>query len=368
MPRVGDAPTMSEIRIGILGIGHIGAVHLQSARAMDGVRVTSAADAVESNRTLARRLGVPSVYPGYDELLDDESLDAVVVALPPFLHKEATLRAVEEGCHVFVEKPFARSIGEGRRMVEAAAGAGVALGVDHTLRYQPEMRALKDAYDEGGVGHVPLCHLTRINNGPFATPSATERVPEWPLDPDATGGGAVMDLGVHLFDFLEWTFGGMEVQHAALERQLDLDYEDTAAVTLRSTQTGTLATVHCGFYQWEDPPDVNMRIRLDGVAKTIESDDFTPDFYRHAGTAALKNVAKRLVGVDPDYFAPTYYYRAHFEALQAFVEAIEAGRDPPVSGADGLRAIELVEETYRVADDGPPERERAMPPIGSGRP
>lgn len=340
---------MNDTRIGVLGVGHIGAVHLQSARVMDGATLVGAADVSPENRSLARRLGAPVVYEDFAELLDAEPLDVVVVALPPFLHEEATVRAIETDCAVFVEKPLARSAEEGQRMVDAADGADVALGVDHTLRYQPEMRQLKEAYDEGRLGHVPLCHLARINNGPFEGPPAAKPVPEWPLDPNATGGGAVMDLGVHLFDFLEWVFGDMEVRHAALDRQLDIDYEDTAAVTLRSAETGTLATTHCGFYQWEEPPAVNMQVRLEGVADSVANADFVPDFYRHAGRSALANLGKRLLGREPDYFEPTYYYRAHFEALRDFVRSVHEGRDVPVSGVDGLRTLRLVAETYRLA-------------------
>jgi myo-inositol 2-dehydrogenase/D-chiro-inositol 1-dehydrogenase len=342
---------MSDITIGVLGVGHIGAVHLQSARVMDGARLVGAADVSAANRSLARRLGAPAVYEDFLELLESESVDVAVVALPPFLHKEATLRAIEAGCAVFVEKPLARSVEEGRRMVDAADRAGVAIGVDHTLRYQPEMGRLKAAYEEGTLGHVPLCHLTRINSGPFERPPASKPVPEWPLDPEATGGGAVMDLGVHLFDFLEWVFGDMRVTHAAVDRQLDLEYEDTAAVTLRSAETGTLATAHCGFYQWEEPPSVNMQVRLEGVADSIANADFVPDFYRNAGTSAIANVGRRLLGRDPEYFEPTYYYRAHFEALRDFVDAVGDGRAAPVSGDDGLRTLELVAETYRRTSD-----------------
>jgi predicted dehydrogenase len=242
-------------------------------------------------------------------------------------------------------------------MIDAAGDAGVALGVDHTLRYHPEMCRLKQEYDDGRLGHVPLCHLARINSGPFETPPATSPLGDWQFDPEATGGGALMDLGIHLFDLLEWLFGGIEVRHAVLDRQFDLEYEDTAAVTLQSVETGTIGTVHCGFYQWEEPPDVNLRARLDGVAATIESTDFVPGFYQHAGTSALANVARRLSGSDPEYFEPTYYYRAHFEALEAFADAVAAGREPPVDGTDGRRAIELVEAAYRVAGTDPPERE-----------
>ena len=350
---------MSQLSVGILGIGHIGAVHLQAAEAMDGVSVLAAADEEASKRELATRLGVPAVYSSCKELLEREPVDVAVVALPPFLHEEAIRRSIEAGAHVFVEKPFASSTEEGRRLIEAAAAADVSIGVDHTLRYQSEMQAVKAAYDSGTAGSVPMAHVSRINSGPFEPPPASEPVPDWPLDPDAVGGGAVMDLGVHLFDLLEWLFGEMEVCHAELGRQLGLDYEDTAAIVLRSGETGTIATVHCGYYQWEEPPDVNMRVRLDGVAKTIESADYVPNFFLHAGKSALENLGKRLVGEDPSYFEPTYYYRAHFETLEAFVDAVHEGREPPASGFDGLRAIELVEETYRVAAESDTGSERS---------
>lgn len=350
---------MSEIRVGVLGVGHIGAVHAQSAMAMAGVSLVGIADVSSSNRALARKLGVPSVYAEYAELLEAEAIDVAVVALPPFLHEDATTSAVAAGCDVFVEKPFARTSEEADRMIEAADEADVRLGVDHTLRYQPEMRELKAAYDSGRLGAVPLCHLARINDGPFEQPPPTSPVPDWPLDAEATGGGAVMDLGVHLFDFLEWIFGDMSVSYADLGRQLDLEYEDTALVVLRSRETGTLASAHCGFYQWEEPPTVNMHVRLDGVSESISSAEYVPDFYRHAGRSAIENVARRLVGKEPEYFQPTYYYRAHFEALQAFVDAIRDGREPPVSGRDGKRAIELIEETYAAAEENEREHERS---------
>lgn len=339
-----------EISVGVLGVGHIGTVHLQSARVIDGVSVAAVADAVPENRELAERLGAPKTYADYEELLAAEDVDAVVVALPPFLHAEAAERATEAGCHVFLEKPLARTAAEGREVIKAAEAADVSLGVDHTLRYQPDMVRLKEQFDSGATGHVPLCYVSRVNSGPFESPPATHEVPTWQLDPEATGGGAVMDLGVHLLDLLVWFFGDMEVRHAELERQLDLDYEDTASVTLKSTETGTVATLNCGYFQWEEPPDVNMTVRLDGVAGTVQSEDYVPNFYLNAGRSAVENVLKRLGGASPDYFEPSYYYQAHYAALEDFLTAVREGREPPVSGEDGLRALELVEEVYAVAD------------------
>lgn len=340
-------------RVGVLGAGHIGSVHIQTLTALDEVSQVAVADVVPENRNRAERLGAQTTYEEYEDLIAAEALDAVVIALPPFLHADAARRAAEAGCDMFVEKPLARSVAEARTILDAAEEAGVAIGVDHTLRYQPDIRTLKETYDDGSLGHVPIAYASRVNSGPFEAPPSSSGVPAWKIDPVATGGGATIGLGIHLLDVLEWIFGDLEVRHAELSRQLELEYEDTASVVLESGRTGTTAIMNCGYFQWENPPDANMTVRLDGVTGTVHNEEYVPNFYLNAARSALVNAAKRIVGKDPDYYRPSYYYQAHFSALAEFLDASADGRTPPVSGEDGLRALELVEEAYEVADFAP---------------
>jgi predicted dehydrogenase len=338
------------LSLAILGLGHIGTVHLQSARALSGVTVDAVADVVPDNRKRAANLGVPNTYDDFEALLADESTDVVVVALPPSLHADAVEAAARAGSDVFVEKPFARTVQEATEMIEIADREGVTLGVDHTLRYHPEIRRAKRRYERGSLGHVPTCVVSRINSGPFDTPPAEGPIAGWALDPAATGGGALMDLGVHLLDVLRWLFGDLTVEHAELSSQLDLGFEDTAVVVLRATETGTIATVVCGFFQWETPPEINLNVRLDGVADYVDSSSFVPDrFALHAARAAIGNLTARLTGGDPRPLDPTYYYRAHYRALRDFLTAVAEARPPPVGPRDGLRTIELVADTYDLA-------------------
>lgn len=365
MVSIGDRPSImngrgsgtgtgDDLCLGILGLGNIGSVHLQSAQRIDGVRATAVADSIAENRKRAAQLGVDKTYSDFRELLDAEPMDVVVVALPPFLHAEAVTLAVEKGCHAFVEKPFALNVEEAAEMIRNAKHAGRFLGVDHTIRYQPEIQRMKEEFDAGRIGHVPLSVISRVNNGPFDAPPANRPIPDWQLDPAATGGGALLDLGVHLFDVLEWFFGELTVNHAEIDHQLELPYEDTASIVLKSEASGTIASLNCGFFQWEEPPDVNTYFRLDGITDSLENRYFTPDnFFGYAARSATKNVWKRIRGDSPEYFKPTYYYRAHYNALRTFLEAIQQDRSPPVDGSDGLRTIELVEESYSAADFQP---------------
>lgn len=348
-------PGMSEsLDVGVLGVGNIGTVHLQTALSDSGVGTVTAADALEVNRNRAARLGADRTYGDYADLLADAEPDVAIIALPPFLHADATLAAAEHGAHAFVEKPFARDPSEAAEMVDAADRAGVRLGVDHTIRYQPEIRRIKEQYDEGTIGHVPTSSIWRINNGPFTPPPADGAAADWQLDPSATGGGALMDLGVHLFDVLEWFFGELSVEHATFDRTLDLPYEDAATVVV-SSEAGTTATLTCGFFQWESPPEVTGGMRLDGVADSLSSEEFVPDhFTGYAARAALENLTRRLGGETPEYFKPTYYYQAHYHALTDFLDAVREDREPPVTGADGARMVELVAEAYDLAERAEP--------------
>ncbi|NKE37598.1 Gfo/Idh/MocA family oxidoreductase [Natronococcus sp. JC468] len=345
--RAGDSRTLS---VGVLGVGNIGTVHLKSALAMPDATVVAAADAVPANRDRAERAGVERTYDDYATLLANEELDAAVVALPPFLHAEAVERAAEYGVDVFVEKPLARSTEEADRMLETAARAGIAVGVDHTLRYQPDVVGVKSAYEDGDVGHVPYASITRLNDGPLGRPPAETAPPSWPLDPDAAGGGTLLELGVHCFDVLEWLFGELEVRAAATGRTLDIDVEDAATVLLRAPEAGTTITLHCGSYQWEELPEVNTRLRLEGITGTITNRDHLPEhFYAGAARAALENVASRVGVADRTVFGPTFYLRAHYDALADFLEAVRTGEEPPVSGRDGRRSLALAERAYDLA-------------------
>ncbi|RQH00362.1 Gfo/Idh/MocA family protein [Natrarchaeobius oligotrophus] len=336
--------------IGVLGIGNIGMVHLKSALAMANVDVLAVADAAPENRNRAERAGVSRTYEDYATLLESEELDAAVVALPPFLHADAVEVAAANDVDVFVEKPLARSTAEADRLLEAADAAGIAVGVDHTLRYQPDMKGVKTDYDDGTVGHVPYASITRLNDGPLGRPPARDAPPEWALDPDAAGGGSLLELGIHCFDVLRWLFGDLEVECAAIDGTLDLPVEDAATVLLRAPETETIISLHCGSYQWEELPEVNTQLRLEGIAGTISNEDHLPEnFYASAAKSALTNVATRATGDEPDVFGPTFYLRAHYDALADFLESVRAGSSPPVDGEDGRRTLELTEEAYERA-------------------
>lgn len=340
-----------ELRVGLLGVGNIGSIHLRSISVMDHASVTAVADADSRSRELAKERTSCNTYSDYKDLLENEDIDIAVISLPPFLHAQATIESAEQGAHVFVEKPFALSAAEAQTMIHAAHDHNVNLGVDHTLRYQTDIREMKRQFDRGTLGHVPLAYISRINNGPFSSPPERAPVADWQLNPEMAGGGVIFRLGVHLFDVLEWFFGEMSIEYVHLDSQLNSAVEDTATIVLSATDSNVTAVLTCGSFQWESLPDVNMLFRLEGTTNFLKNEVFLPDsFELHAVKSMVENVANQGFGREPEFFKPTYYYQAHYRALEDFIASVVQDERPPVSGRDGLRTIELAESAYGTAE------------------
>ncbi|HET8657177.1 MAG TPA: Gfo/Idh/MocA family oxidoreductase [Longimicrobiaceae bacterium] len=183
-------------RLGFLGVGWIGR-HRMEAVARSGLgEVVAVADPSEEMRAVAGE-SVPGAarLDSFDALLEQE-LDGVVIATPSAQHAEQSIRALERGLAVFCQKPAGRTAAEVRRVVDAARAADRLLGVDLSYRFTRSMRALREIVRAGEIGSVYAADVVFHNAyGPDKP---------WFYDPKLSGGGCVMDLGIHLVDLALW--------------------------------------------------------------------------------------------------------------------------------------------------------------------
>jgi predicted dehydrogenase len=228
-----------------------------------------------------------------DELLTQD-LDGLVIASPSALHAEQSVRALEEGLAVFCQKPLGRTAAETARVVEAARAADRLLGVDLSYRETSGMQAIRRAIAAGELGRVFAADLTFHNAYGPGKP--------WFFDPRQSGGGCVIDLGVHLVDLALWALGWPHVE--TVESQLfgkglpladpSREVEDYALATLR-LDSGAAVRLACS---WNLPA---------GTEAVIGA-----EFYGTAGAAALRNVggsfydlaATRMIGTASHELAP----------------------------------------------------------------
>jgi predicted dehydrogenase len=186
-------------RLGFLGVGWIGR-HRLEAIAADGAAAVAAvadlqADAAEAAAALA---GGAEVVDGLDALLA-AGVDGIVIATPSAQHADQAVRALERGVAVFCQKPLARTAAEARRVVDAARAADRLLGVDLSYRHVAGVPRVRELVQGGALGRVFAVDLVFHNAyGPDKP---------WFRDARLSGGGCVMDLGIHLVDLALWVLG-----------------------------------------------------------------------------------------------------------------------------------------------------------------
>lgn len=183
-------------KLGFVGVGWIGKNRMEAITKSGMVEVTGVSD---PDQSLIDQLGlqVPEIqkYASFEAMLDSE-LDGIVIASPSALHAEQSLTALQKGKAVFCQKPLGRSEAETAAVVEVARFNNLLLGVDFSYRYTQAIQQIKKVIDSGELGEIYGIHLTFHNAyGPNKP---------WYYDAALSGGGCLVDLGIHLIDLLFW--------------------------------------------------------------------------------------------------------------------------------------------------------------------
>lgn len=191
---------MKKIKVGIIGTGDISSVHIQGYKALENVELYAACDLNEQRvRKVAEEHNIKHVFTDYNEMLKLEELDAVSVCTWNSQHAPATIAALKAGKHVLCEKPMAMNTREAEEMEKAAKEAGKLLMVGFVRRYGNDCRILKDFIDNGMMGDIYYSKATYLRRAGY--PGG------WFGDKQRSGGGPLIDLGVHVIDLVRYLMG-----------------------------------------------------------------------------------------------------------------------------------------------------------------
>lgn len=327
---------MQDITFAVIGAGFMGKVLARVGHELPYARCVAAADVELANaQQLVDEYG-GKAYSDYDEMLDRERADAVIVATPEYLHLQPVLAASQRGSHVFVEKPFATTLADADAMIQGCKDAGVKLMVGHILRFEVNYAMIQAAVQEGNIGRFLSAYARRIT----------------PIGEAYRLGGRVSPItyiAVHDIDQILWYHPApiKSVYGRALKgRVWDVFRTYDCAWLMIEFEDGALGIHEVGWCLpeewagWKKPAswggfgDVCMNvIGTDGVLNL----NFTPmDLFAcdHEGwklpdTRHWPAMNGRLVGA------------AKLE-LEHFFECILSGSQPLVSGEDGRRSIEVM--------------------------
>jgi UDP-N-acetylglucosamine 3-dehydrogenase len=296
------------LRVGVVGVGVMGSNHARVFTDLPAVRLVGVADPDRKQRDfVSAALGCPAF--GSVEALLANGVDAVTIAAPTHLHRELALACIESGVHVLVEKPITPTVEEGRAIIAAARRAGVALMVGHVERFNPTVEAIKDAIRDEDILSIGI---TRV--GPFP--------------PRMSNVGVVIDLAVHDIDLIRWF---TESEIAEVQPQLSsavAEREDIALLQFR-TASGVLAHINTN---WLTP------FKARNVTIATRNKYITGDL--------LTRQVTECFGFQPDgSYSMRHLSVGHAEPLraelQAFVAAIRDGKEPAVTGEEGVASLEI---------------------------
>lgn len=342
---------MDKLRIGVIGLG-MGRNHVTGYQAHPNAQVVAASDLNETLlKDMGGKLSIPGLYTSAEEMLDKEKLDIISIATPNKFHKPLALAAFEAGCHVLCEKPMAMSADEGREMLAAAKQAGKRLMINFSYRFTEQSMALKQQVDTGILGDVyfarTVWHRRRGLPG-FGG---------WFGQKALSGGGPLIDLGVHRLDLALWLMGYPKpvwvlgsaynpIGSALAARQgKAFDVEDLAVGLIKFENSATLVLEASWAANIKESEF--METRLYGTKAGLVQRNLDETYKFEAEIFLEKDGAHFDMKLHPPYpGTPTAYYH--------FVDAIVNGRPHIAPGEEGLLVMEILDALYRSAAEGGP--------------
>ena len=332
MNRANSEPT----NFAVIGCGLIGRKRVHALGANPPLLYTCDLDATRA-ADLAKLASGCTAVTDFNTVLADTRVDAVIVATLNAALAPITLAAVRAGKHVLVEKPGALNAAQLRPIREAAhaSGARVRLGYNH--RFHPALRQARELVDSGIMG--PLMFLrARYGHGGR---KGYDR--EWRADPALSGGGELIDQGVHLIDLASWFLGDFaKIEGHATTSFWDMKVDDNAFLSLR-TAAGQTAWLHVSCSEWKNLFSLELygrdaKIAIDGLGGSYGPEKLT--FYKMLPQMGPpETTVFEFPGADDSWTLET----------RAFVDDIRAGREPSPGLSEAIRTLEIVEEIYRTS-------------------
>jgi len=219
---------MDTVRVGILGTGGMGKNHVNSLKQIDGVEVSVVCDL---NRKIAetfcqeQELPNCKIYSDFDEMLENEMLDALYICIPPFAHNGEVVKAAGKGIHLFLEKPIALNSAVAGEMVDAIEKAGVVSQVGYQMRFRKSVQKLAAMIADGSAGRPTLFQgrfWCRMDGGG----------PAWWPNKEKSG-GQILEQIVHIYDLALYLFGEPRSATGLLE---NLIHDNDPAYTIEDVR------------------------------------------------------------------------------------------------------------------------------------
>lgn len=344
---------MQKICLGIIGTGSIGAVHMTEFSKLENVHIKAV-----TNRTFetavqrAREFGIEKVYRTAEELIHDQDIDAVIVAVSNKKHAELTIQSLKAGKHVLIEKPMGMNANEAREIVRVQKETGKIVMVAHHRRWEQMIIQVKGLIQKGALGKIYYVKAGYVRR---------KGIPGWGswfTSKQESGGGALIDIGVHMLDLGMWllgdvkpvsVFGTTYAEFGPNKRGIgpwgtpkwdgDFDVDDlaTAMIKLDNGATMNLEVSWAAHTETDNKPYIHVMGTEGGVSIRGEYGKFLTELYDLESEIELPVLEK----INP-----------REEMSKHFIDCIQHGRVPITSAQTGLVNNTILDAIYESSQTG----------------
>jgi len=328
------------LNIGIIGLGHVATkAHIPAINKLRDVRLVAVADIDAKKLRLARkRIGKSlKLYTDYSEMLEQDDVDLIIVCLPPSLHGQATLQALEARKHVLVEKPFTINLNEAFKITEMSLKVDRKVCTVHNYRYFPAAMETKKKILAGLIGKI-LC----INTVAHIQPPSVSTSKMWVFSP----WGILEEFGPHPIDMTNWLISSAPSTvycfHGALKKASSL----TDIRMMITYEDGSVSTIGISWLAGT----TKFELSIMGSGGEIILNVNLNQMIEHHGTITPYHQIKDFINLtkrnlknifDGTIFKGSYVY--HATLLQDFIESINQNKPPPITLTESLRNVAVSE-------------------------
>jgi len=357
------------VKVGIIGSGLIAQMaHIPGYLEADA-DIVAVCDIVEERaEEVAKKFNIPNVYTDYKELLSDPEIQAVSICTPNYLHAQMTIDALESSKHVLCEKPMAMNIDEAQRMLQTSRKTGKILMMGFNNRFRGDAQKLKQFIDSGKLGEIYYARVGYMRRR--GTPRG------WFTVKRESGGGPVIDIGVHIIDLTRYLMGNpkpvsvfattykkfpeyhidgrqtwdsSDVRDGLRDGKLN-DVEDLATAMIKFENGATM------FVEVSWAANISgdrFYINLCGTKSGAELDSYNPI---HKGAknndAPLKLFGENMNSLI-DYYIDPPKTKSHFEEIKYFVNCVAENKQPEICKAEeGVEIQKILDAIYESAETG----------------
>jgi predicted dehydrogenase len=319
----------TDVNFGVIGFGYWGPNVVRNLSGLDGSQVISIAELSEKARARARK-AYPAVHITADanEVISSTEIDAIAIITPVWTHYELAKAALENGKHVFVEKPFTSTTEQGEQLIELAARKNLKIMVDHTFLFTGAVKKISQLMNEGTLGKLYYYDSTRVNLGLFQHDI-----------------NVLWDLAPHDLSIMDHLIRSTPEAVVATGQKHLSEHEDVAYMTLYFPDS-VIAHINVN---WLSPVKVRMTL-IGGEKRMLLWNDLVADeklrvYDKGVKIDSREGVYDMLVSYrSGDMWSPQLeQIEALREELSYFVDCVSSGRDPHNDGHAGLRVVKMLE-------------------------